>query len=130
MSDQPSRENNESADLDGRRSGERLLAQLDELEEPLRTAAMLYWRHGLETREIAELMNWEPTDLRRLLRSALDQLHRRLFRSPPDSRGLGAVRERVLRRAAELGYRPVKRGPENPAQGRPPYLGSSDTSTV
>lgn len=66
---------------------------------------MLHWVYGLETREIASVLGWRPSLVRRRVGSALAQLPR--VSPPPHS--LAAMRERVLGRAVELGFRPAGR---------------------
>ena len=82
----------------------RVDAHLEALPEPLRTTALLRWRHGLEPSEIAALRRERPSTVRVRLHRILVRLRSELrglagivpFVGADGPRGLAAVRARVL----------------------------------
>ena len=87
---------------------ERRLVQeaMDDLPEPLRGAALLRWRYGLEPAEIAHVKGVPPGTVRSWLHRALKSLRVEVGALPAllllfrPERGLGGVRAAVVRRGA------------------------------
>lgn len=87
---------------------ERIRRAIDALAEPYRSVAVLRWRYGLEPAEIADVRAENPGTTRSLLSRALSQLREDLrgapafFLLPVGARGLDAVRDAVLTKAAAM----------------------------